>query len=235
MPSGGTLATILSILDYYSLRDVANAGSPWVFSPVPGPRPEKPVSLGSRLFGVRSVPHLGVLTTFVAGSTDRALVQRSWGLLDGGNLYGRKFQYSEYVRVRNAAYGIAVHFAIAFCMLALVLPPVRWLVKKLVFAPGEGASKESTRKDAIEFRAIATADEDVPTPGRAIAKLRWDGGLYYLTGIFLAEAAMVILRDDDIVTRIGGGLLTPAMLGEPFIERLRHAGLILETEMMSDE
>ena len=234
-PSGGTLATILSILDSYSLRDIGRANKPWALSPIEGPRARSPASLFTRLFGVRIFHGLGTMTTSIAGSTNRAIVQRSWGLLDEGRYYGPNFQYSEFLSVRNTLVGIAVHFAFAFGSLLLFFRPIRWLVKNFVYSPGEGRAKIHTKKEVIEFRAIATADEAERPPRRAFARFRWDGGIYHLTGVFLAEAAMVILQDSKIVEKIGGGVLTPAMLGQPFIERLCLAGVEFETELASQK
>lgn len=232
MPSGGTLATILGLFDHYSLKEVANAFSPWALSPVQGPKSSRPLSFVTRLLGLRFDPNLGTLTTFVAATGNTAIVHRTWGLQDGGRYYGPKFHYSEYIRVRNALVGIGIHFLLALAGLALLFPPARWLAKKFVYQPGQGASKESSKSEVLEYRSIATADQDTPNPSRAIAKFRYDGALYYLTGIFIAEAAMVILREEEMVRRLGGGVLTPAMLGQPFIERLKNAGIVYEVGML---
>ena len=231
-PSGGTLATILGILDAYSLKEVSAATRPWAMSPIPRPLSRNPDPLFTRLFGIRQVPSLGTLTTSIAGPTNRAIVQRSWGLLNEGKYYGPKFQYSEYLSVRNTLVGILVHFAFAFGALALVFRPLRWLVKQFVYAPGEGLAKIHASKEIWEFRAIATANENTHSPKRAFARFRWDGGTYYLTGIFLAQAAMVILEDSSVGDEHGGGVLTPAVLGQLFIQKLQKAGVVFETGIM---
>lgn len=46
---------------------------------------------------------------------------------------------------------------------------------------------------------------------------------------------MVLLNDQKLVQRLDGGLLTPATLGQPFIDRLKNAGLVFEVEMMSEQ
>jgi len=114
------------------------------------------------------------------------------------------------------------------------LRPCRWLMRKLVYAPGEGATKQNTMNDAFELRAIATADEDSPSPRRAFGKFRYDGSGYYLTGLLLAEAAMVILRDERTMETLEGGILTPATLGQAFVDRMQKAGIILETELVNE-
>ncbi|KAI4198872.1 MAG: hypothetical protein LQ350_005021 [Teloschistes chrysophthalmus] len=155
-----------------------------------------------------------------------ATVQRTWGLLGGPKGYGSNFQYHEYMRVKNSLAGAIIHGAIGFFFMAIIIPPVRWLIQMAAhnfYAPGQGASREETAKESFELRAIAEADQDIPKPRKAMAKFRHDGGIYHLTGIFLAEAAMVILKDDALTKKLGGGLLTPAMLGQSFIDRLRNA------------
>ena len=129
---------------------------------------------------------------------------------------------------------MTLHLAFAFGMIALAFPPVRWVLKKLVPAPGQGPSKETASKEAFEFRAVATADRNVADPDKAFGRLRYEGSIYYLTGLFLAEAAMVLLKEKSLTKRLGGGCLTPAVLGQPFIERLTDAGVEFDVEILPD-
>ena len=234
-PSGGTLATVMGLMDSYSLKDIgaANNGT-WISSPVLRTKPKTSSSAMQTLLGVRSVNGLGTLVNSPTAGPNIFTVQRSWGLLDGGKLYGLNFTYKEYLGVRNRIVGILLHIAFAFGALALALPPFRWLAKKFLYAPGQGATREATSKEVLEYRAVATADEERSRPRRAFGRLRWDGPVYYFTGVCLAEAAMVILKDDELVKRLDGGLLTPATLGQAFIDRMKSAGITFEVEMMSD-
>ena len=207
-------------------------------SPIPHPRSPPSVSLMTRIFGIRTVPNLGILTTHIGAGPNVATVQRTWGLLGGNKFYGPNFEYSEYMRVRNKTLGVLFHFVVSLGFVALALPPLRWLLKIAAhnfYAPGQGAPEDAAKKDYVEIRAIADADQAVSHPKRAMAKFKWNGGIYQLTGIFLAEAAMVILKDDGIVDRLGGGLLTPAMLGQPFVDRLRNAGVVIESRILPDQ
>ena len=231
-PSGGTLATALSLMEHYSLKQIGMSSGSWASSPVPGPKTQSTESSVRKLFGVRSVPGLGTLTTSISAASNIAVVQRSWGLLDGGKLYGNQFQYHEYMRVRNSVFGIFAHFTLTFAGLALIFPPIRWLVRKCLYALGDVTDNQATRNEFLEYHAIATADQNTLNPRRAFAKLRWNGSLYHFTGVCLAEAAMVLLNDER---RLDGGLLTPATLGRPFIDRLKNAGLVFEVEMITNE
>ena len=234
-PSGGTLATIFGIVDHYGLKKVAKSSSgSWASSPIPRSKPDRSQPLVTRLLGVRSVAGLGTMTSSPPAGPNVGTVQRSWGLLDSGKLYGSNFTYNEYLGVRSSIVGVLAHFVFMLGALAIALPPLRWIAKKLVTGPGQGPSEEASRGDVLEYRAIATADQEGPNPRRAFARFRWDGSLYRFTGVCLAEAAMVILLEDHLTKKLDGGLLTPATLGQPFIDRMKNAGMTLEVEMMSE-
>jgi short subunit dehydrogenase-like uncharacterized protein len=88
-------------------------------------------------------------------------------------------------------------------------------------------------RDRCEWRAIAHADVSDPNdPKRAYGRIRWEGSMYYLTGVLLAEAAFVIAREKTKAHELGGGILTPATLGAPFLERLNKVGFKSEVKML---
>lgn len=231
-PSGGTLLTVLSILDTYGISGMAVVNKAFALSPVSGPEVQPNESLFSKITGVRTTPHLGTLTSSISASVNKAVVERSWGLLENGKLYGPNFSYAEYMRVKGFVTGVLLHYAFVFGALALVFPPVRWLAKRLVTQPGQGPSKEAAAKEYLEYRAVAVADRPEPNPPRAISRFRYDGGMYYLTAILLVEAAVVILEDPALTDRFAGGLLTPAILGQPFIDRIQKSGITFETDTL---
>ena len=208
------------------------SSKPYALSPIPGHKDEQ-VPLLTRLSGVRYVPDLGTLTTGLAGDINTSLVQRSWGLLNRGDYYGQRFQYKEYATTRNSFTGLVTHLVITFGLAALAIPPVRWLAKVFVHQPGEGPSRESTAKDRVEFRAIATADTEGSK--RATAICGFNGSAYDFTGVLMAEAAISIVRDgnNSPAREIGGGILTPATLGQAYVDRLRNAGVVLEASMLA--
>lgn len=252
-PSGGTLATVLSIFDTYSLSHFAKASKRWSMSTVAPPKQSYPKTLLERLTGLRFVKGLdGPLTDSIQGPTDTPIVHRSWSLFDGGKLYGPKFRFSPYMKANSNLVGVAIHFGLAFGMLALVFPPVRWMLKRYVYQPGQGPTKEhvilctsssqtpslthhrEAKNDRVEWRAVANADNSDPRdPKQAFMRFGFNGSMYLLTGIFLAEAAITICRDQTSAHKIGGGMLTPATLGEAFLERLQKAGVQTEVRMMA--
>ncbi|KAI9782325.1 MAG: hypothetical protein M1835_004057 [Candelina submexicana] len=236
-PSGGSLATALGIFDTYSLKQLSEAGKPYALSAMPGSKPSRPRPLLEKLTGVRMDPTLGALTTAVTASSDTPIVERSWSLLS--DIYGLDFEFNEYQMVRNVFVAITIKVLYAVAMIGLILPPVRWLLKMMVYAPGQGASKEAGFKESIEFRALAIADQNTHNPRRAMARMHYKGrSMYYMAGFLLAEAAMTILREPPAVgpsieEKLRGGLLTPACLGQAFIDRLNKIeGFSLTAEMV---
>ena len=140
-PSGGTMATVLSLLDSYGLREMAEKSKPWALSPVTPPqnRPSRP--LLERLTGLRTVPGLGLLTTSIMGAPDVPIIQRSWGLHDGGKLHGSNFAINVYISTSNVIAGFGIHLAATFGLLFLLLPPVKMLVARVVHQAGDGPTK----------------------------------------------------------------------------------------------
>ncbi|KAK3676143.1 hypothetical protein LTR78_003893 [Recurvomyces mirabilis] len=232
-PSGGTLATVLTLFDSYSLSHLQKSGRPWSLSPIKrlGSVPSRP--LLEQITGVREVSDLGTLTDSLQGPADIPIANRSWALIEGGKFYGPNFHLTCYTRTRNAVTGLLVHVAMTVGFLAILLPPVRWALQRFVTQPGSGPSKEDVKNDYVEWRAIAHADvQDSNDPKRAEARMRWQGSMYLLTGVCLAEAAVTIARNKTMAHELGGGVLTPATLGAPYLERLQKAGVELEVKML---
>lgn len=142
VPSGGTFATLLSIFDEYSWRDFAKKAHPFSLTAVPRSSSGKSRPILEKVTGVRTVSDLGTLTDSIQGPTDAPIVNRTWSLYDGGSFYGPNFSFSAYSHTRNIFTGFLYHLAFSLGLLALLMPPLRWLLKRWVYQPGEGATKE---------------------------------------------------------------------------------------------
>jgi short subunit dehydrogenase-like uncharacterized protein len=228
-PSGGSLATAMGLFDNYSMSDIRTSLNPYVLSP--RPPPNRPSSRGrlSRIFGPFSDPDLGQLTTSMTASINVPIVHRSAGLMP--QLYGTNFRFEEYLRVSNYAWGVAIHLGLALASIMLTLSPLRALIKKFIYQPGQGPTVEANSKEVLEYRAVAVADQQ-GSERKAMVTLRYEGGLYYLTGVFLAEAAMVLLKEKELVEQLGGGVLTPACLGQKFVERLQNVNVQISGKLL---
>ena len=106
------------------------------------------------------------------------------------------------------------------------------------YKPGAGPSKESSQKDVLEMRGVAIAEQLSKVPRKAMVTLRYEGSMYALTAVFLAEAAMVLLDaklEEGVKARHGsGGFLTPSCLGEELVERVGRQGCRIEVKQIGD-
>ncbi|KAJ5405026.1 hypothetical protein N7465_006310 [Penicillium sp. CMV-2018d] len=227
-PSGGTMNTVLTIFDGFSTSELSKAMTPFSLTASPPPKNIPGESILEKVFGVRSIRDLGTVTTSPSGVCDMSIVHRSSSLMP--ELYGQNFFFRQFLSVRNALIGVAIHVGFLVVVSLLALPPVRWLVKKFVFAPGTGPRREDSANDLLEYHAIATADS--ASPQRVFGKLIYHGGMYPFTGLLLAEAAMVILNEEEKIKKVSrGGIVTPATLGQDYVDRLEKVGCKIETKV----
>ncbi|PVI05034.1 hypothetical protein DM02DRAFT_611139 [Periconia macrospinosa] len=243
--SGGTAQTMIGLFSEFSLAHLAKAMDPYSLSPV---RPTAPSStpkgsLFYRLFGLLNVPEIGgIQTTWLMASVDECITHRSWGLYESSAKktsqpqvgYGPRFRFNEYMRAKSLLEALAIKFGLGLIGLLLALPPTRWILSPLLCrfvipAPGEGPSKESMKNDLMSYRAVGIADTEKKE--KVLAKLDIAHGGYETTGLTLSAAAHVILRgrlEDTEAGRLGGGILTPATLGDPFVKKLNEFGMKIQ-------
>lgn len=177
-PSGGTLATVFSLLEVFSLKQIKAAMTPYALSPIPGPKVRPSTSLITKITGIKVVPDLGILTTSLAGSSDLAIIHRSWGLSSGSGFYGPNFKVEEYMKARNYLTAIAIHFGLILGGLFLAIPFFRNTARKYVYQPGDGATKEETKTDRVEFRVVAKPDTDKVNTSRMLCREYYEGSIY---------------------------------------------------------
>lgn len=247
-PSGGTLATGLGLADHYSAKELKDAlTNPFVLSPSrlrpytkdtiypPNPEPNTYTRTGmQKMTGVWQYPRLGYLTTSLTAKPNEAIVHRSAGLTP--YFYGFNFSYEEYMAVGSPVAGVLIHFALAVLAMLIAFPPTRAIFKAFSkYAPGTGPSKESTKNDVVELRAVAVAEQLAKQPRKALATFRWEGGVYALTALLMAEAAMVILtKEEEVKKSHGAGFLTPSCLGDEYLDRLGKVGVKIDVKQIGD-
>ncbi|KAI0476962.1 hypothetical protein F4859DRAFT_504379 [Xylaria cf. heliscus] len=186
-PSGGTLATVIGLFETFSIKEVAASHKPYALSPIPNSKSAPKASILSKLIGAYHIPNLGLQATSLTAGTDAAVVQRTWGLLQQepalrDHAYGPNFTYREFIKTRNVVTAMIMHYSLmiggtllAFCS------PFRNLVRRFVFQPGQGPTREDAAKDYIEFRGVATPDVQQPASGKQVVCRAWyQGGMYQL-------------------------------------------------------
>ena len=182
-PSGGTLASFLNMLEMFSAKALLQTLKPYALSPVPNNHSGPKRSFIASATGLVRVPGLGLLTTSTTGTMNTALVSRTWGLSKQepslqSTFYGPNFTYQELMKTSNVAAGILIHYSLIFGATLLLCSPMRALMKRFMFKPGEGPDKDVAMKECIELRVVAMPDIE-GTNKQAFGKLSYTGSMYY--------------------------------------------------------
>uniref|UniRef100_A0A093VAY0 Putative trans-acting enoyl reductase n=1 Tax=Talaromyces marneffei PM1 TaxID=1077442 RepID=A0A093VAY0_TALMA len=229
-PSGGTVKSILGRANL-DAKTIQESEEPWYLSPVKG---HQQYVNTTNLFGMRHDPLLGTLSpSSFSNLQNRAVVHRTWGLLDGGNYYGPNFQYSEYNKVSSTIAGIMDILRAHGINLLFTLAPLRAIAKMILPKPGDGPDVEKEKNSVVEMEALAVADSEAgSTVPKAYARVRFSGGPYTATAAFLAQGAASLLYTRKLEGGVAGGCLTPAFLGADLVERIQGVGAELSIEIL---
>jgi short subunit dehydrogenase-like uncharacterized protein len=172
---------------------------------------------------------LGVwVAPFVMGPYNSRIVRRSNALQDWA--YGREFRYREVMSVGGGpvapAKAAALTGALGALTAGLAFGPTRAILDRMLPDPGEGPSETSRRKGFFQI----TLHAETPSGRRyeATAAAQGDPG-YNATAMMMGESALCLALDGERLPD-RAGILTPATaMGDALIERLRGAGMTLET------
>ena len=223
--SGGTIDSLRQQV-IESAHDPAArrlAGDPWALVDEPSGRPygssgarrrhRLPIERDERT-GFWQAP-------FVMGTYNRQIVQRTNALT--GWAYGREFRYREVVDTgrgpRGAVAAAGLTLGTGALMGGMALPPSRWLLDRVLPAPGEGPDER--RRAAGAFAVELHAETTGGTPVRATVAADHDPG-YDGTAVMLAQAGLALAGDADLGAP---GVVTPMVaLGASLPQRLRGRG-----------
>ncbi|KAH6997964.1 Saccharopine dehydrogenase-domain-containing protein [Ilyonectria sp. MPI-CAGE-AT-0026] len=232
--SGGSINSLCDLTSTYGASRIAAASAPFRLAPVPRRTAEiasRGVLPGPNIFGVQTVYGLGALVTSTQAEIETAIVGRSWGLYAGvahgaqrPDSYGQDFYFSSRMRCTNAFTGWG--FRTAYLLLTKALANIqllRTLVSRRLFPAGTGPSAEERVGNHFNYRTIAVADTPKDTAAPQVeVTFAYDGDPYVFTGVSLTEAALLLLEGGTPAHERGGGILTPALLGDKFAERLKR-------------
>lgn len=204
-------------------------GNPWSHTLRPKPNGIPSAPLLSRLFGYRKIPGLRVCTTSFLAICNESVVHRSAMLQP--EIYGPRFHFQEFLPVSNFLAALLVHLITRLGLFLLAIPPLRALMRMLIPPGGTGPDLATAHTERQVFRAVGVPESSGGSKVEAV--FRWEGSLYYCSAAMGVEAAQAILGGARTPAHeIGGGILTPAMLGMPFVERVRNLGAKLEVQKM---
>lgn len=206
------------------------SATPFALAASTPPKDVPSSSIIQKALGVRSIRDLGTVTTSPNGLADETIVHRSSTLMP--EFYGNRFFFHQFLHVRNVFIGAAVHVGLLIGLSLLMIPPFRSLIRKFVYAPGQGPTMQQSQNDRLEYHAVAVADQNAGVPKRVFGKLTFHGSMYVLTGLLIAEAALVVLDEEEKVKKVSrGGIVTPATLGQDFVDRLDKVGVHIDTKV----
>lgn len=225
--SGGTIDSLRHQIDA-SKKDARLrklAASPYSLSPAREQEPD----LGRQsdvaiVDGPAIDPSLrGWKAPFFMAPYNTRVVRRSNALR--GWAYGKSFKYREVMNVGSSVASPIIAGGVVAGLGAMVaglaLPPTRFLLDKVLPAPGAGPSETAQKKGHFTVDVFTTTSSGARYASRV--KATGDPG-YSATAVMLGESALSLAVDDDHLPT-AAGVLTPATaLGDVLVERLRKAG-----------
>ena len=168
---------------------------------------------------------------FFMSPINTKVVRRTNALLDYP--YGKGFRYEEAIAVGSGPLGCVAATVGALAargfVLALAMPPTRWLLKKFVLPKSGQGPNQSVRENGY-WKFVLLGKLGDKTSMRARVEGVGDPGIES-TSRMLVESAICLAEDAEKIC-VGGGFWTPASaMGELLLPRLTmHAGLSFEAD-----
>ena len=226
--SGGTIDSLRTQIDASrpdpALRRLA--ASPYSLSPDRTAEPDLGRQSDIAIVRGRDIapPVRGWTAPFVMGAYNTRVVRRTNALR--GYAYGRTFNYREVMSVGGSRlsrlYAGGVAAILGGLVLGLSVRPTRYLLDRILPAPGDGPS-EKTQRDGYFVMDIYTT---TTTGARYTARVKGDGDPgYRATAVMLGESALSLVLDRDRLPDTAGVLTPATALGDVLVDRLRSAGL----------
>jgi short subunit dehydrogenase-like uncharacterized protein len=209
--------------------------NPFALSSGPNERPERRPAPSDTPIGKASDvdPSLtGSIAPFLMASYNTRIVRRSDFLLRGA--YGPHFSYRETMLVKGNAVtsrigagGVAVGLGALFG--GLSMKPTRRILDRFLPKPGEGPSEEARNKGFFKHKTFTTTS----TGKRYVARYEMQGDPgYKATAVMFGEAALTLALDRDKLSDLRGVLTPATAMGDALTERLRAAGVTIETSAL---
>jgi short subunit dehydrogenase-like uncharacterized protein len=224
--NGGTLA---SAVHQYASGQAKRARDPFIL--VPGEHRKEDVRRNRDPDSGHYDKEIGAwVGPFFMGPVNTRVVRRSAALLAAaGEPYGPEFSYQEYLKYGASAGRLKVMAfggGLAAFQSALANPALRRLLTPLLPKPGTGPSEQAMDNGWFRCEVLALGQDGLQA--RALMHDRGDPG-NRATVKFVCESALALAVDGERLPD-AGGVLTPATaFGGVLSERLRAAGMTIET------
>jgi len=238
--SNGTISTIVSMLTEIPKHQIKEMRRDYYLSPVSG----KPTPSPRLVYRMTLPSTLDVVVGgyFLMSTSNKAIIQRSWGLLEYEALttksdkaqterYGSSMVYEEFLRRRNTFSSALLSLAILVAFSLFKLPPVRWFLATLGMKDTSVAIDKNLASNGK--LTVINVTTSVPSPASSeVVKVqttfsgKGDPG-YYLSPIMMAESGLALLLNREELPALSrkGGVLTPAVaFGDAVVKRLQDSG-----------
>ncbi|TCD69589.1 hypothetical protein EIP91_007011 [Steccherinum ochraceum] len=237
--SAGSLRTFVSYVEDVPRYIRARMRDQFVLSNVKGV-PSPPLRMTYQL-PLSNPPVFGA--AFVMANSNRAIVQRSWGLHEYDMLrslnnrtpekrklsYGPQFKYEEFLAVASKTTAFVYSMSLLMAAICVFLPPTRWILKQILpFIPDQ-TSEEHKKRGFIEVTNVTSSVATPTKPPvyvRTVTRGNGEAG-YYLSSFMITECALALLLNRNELPELGreGGVLTPTTaLGDVLVRRLEETG-----------
>ncbi|DBA76546.1 TPA: hypothetical protein ACH3X2_008602 [Trebouxia sp. C0005] len=222
---GGTIETILNQVATEPFRDQRAAADPYSLNP---PSTRHAGKSGDQLLPRYNKDQGCWTAPFFMSSVNTRIVRRSAALQKSA--YGEDFTYNEACKPGGLVSAVAVSVATILGGAAVLIPPLRFLLRKVVPKPGSGPSKEVQERGfwsaTVSARSLAPAGQQPTIVKAYIADPGRDPG-HWSTSRMLLEAALCLSQQKEEGKLMGlqqSGVLTPASaMGMLLVDRLRKA------------
>ncbi|KIJ51266.1 hypothetical protein M422DRAFT_223745 [Sphaerobolus stellatus SS14] len=225
--SFGSLSSLYTYLAEIPRYKTMSSLNDHYLSPSPG-APSPPHKL------VYSLPYVYppvVGGIFVMGQVNRAVVQRTRGLLEicagmRSLRYGPKFSYEEFAVQKNRLVSAVVSFfllSVGFCLANSKI--ALWAFKRLVIDRWQNPTEKEMEKGYLKLTNITSTASQPPFTAKTLLRIQGDPG-YLCTSMMLAECALALLEPSKLtpLAKEGGILTAVSALGDELPKRLEKTG-----------
>ncbi|KAL7932141.1 Saccharopine dehydrogenase domain-containing protein [Trichoderma chlorosporum] len=229
--SSGTINSMASLYTLYEPGRYAEATAPFAISPRKPASEKAKTSLfpGPGFFGTQTIDGLGRLVKGQEQGNETAIVGRSWGLYASNDPnsttegYGPNFHFSARARLPRTVYDFISVLPFIGLGLFLNFSFTRFILTKFIYPVGYSPTPKQLKGRRFSHRTLGVADTgDESTAKRVIVDFKFEGDQYKFTGIAMIEAAVTLLEGGTEAHRLGGGVMTPAMLGDQYAKNLQR-------------
>ncbi|KAF8963594.1 Saccharopine dehydrogenase-domain-containing protein [Flammula alnicola] len=229
--SGGTIASAMVSLDKIPKRIARESRQAYVLSPFIGLRPT------FRFLYNLPIPNAKTLkgAIFFMASLNRAIVQRTFGLLELEARtspchllsYGSTFCYDEFMVTSGTVSALLFTAVLVVGYSMMLVKPIRAIVEKFLPQSGDGPTDENMQKGFFHVTNITSSASSPPVQVKTVVKGKGDPGYLLSASKSYLHSALDYVPNVHALPPLAqqGGVLTPmTAFGDALLQRLEESG-----------